>query len=119
MVYGSTMEEDSAKLSAVLPANYSADKLIQRAISIVKGYNRTAVSRLPSPWRKKFQSFLTDNDDFLYMDNRLVNPQPMRQMIMCSLHYGHPGCDAMLAMIGDIWVPRMNRETIDRARLCE
>ena len=40
-------------------------------------------------------------------------------MIMCSLHYGHPGRDAMLAMIGDIWWPRIHREVIDQARLCE
>ena len=38
---------------------------------------------------------------------------------MCSLHYGHPGRDAMLAMIGDIWWPRIHREVIDQARLCE
>ena len=53
------------------------------------------------------------------MDNRLVIPQAMRPMIMCSLHYGHPGRDAMLAMIEDIWWPRIHRKVIDQARLCE
>ena len=53
------------------------------------------------------------------MDNRLVIPQSMRQMIMCSLHYGHPGKDAMLTMVADIWWPRNHREVIDQARLCE
>ena len=38
---------------------------------------------------------------------------------MCLLHYGHPGWDAMLAMIEDIWWPRIHREVIDQARLCE
>ena len=32
-----------------LPGNYFADKTIQRVIAIVKNYNKTAVSRLPSP----------------------------------------------------------------------
>ena len=40
-------------------------------------------------------------------------------MIMCSLHYGHPGRDAMLAMVGEIWWPRIHREVIDQARLCD
>ena len=53
------------------------------------------------------------------MDNRLVIPQSMRSMIMCSLHYGHPGRDSMLAMIEDIWWPRIHREIINQARLCE
>ena len=43
----------------------------------------------------------------------------MRAMIMCSLHYGHSGRDAMLSMIEDIGWPRIHREVIDQARLCE
>ena len=38
---------------------------------------------------------------------------------MCSLHYGHPGRGSMLAMIDDIWWPRIHREAIDQARVCE
>ena len=53
------------------------------------------------------------------MDNRLVIPQSMKQMMMCSLHYGHPGRDAMLSMVADIWWRRIHREVIDQARLCE
>ena len=118
----SSMSKNSAiKLpnEKLLPANYFADKTIQRVIAIVKNYIKTAVSRLPSPWREKFQLFSTDDRNFLYMDNRLVIPQSMRAMIMCSLHYGHPGRDAMLAMVGDIWWPRIHREVIDQARLCD
>ena len=59
----------------MLPANYAADKTIQRVIAIIKKYNKTAVNRLPPPWREKFQSFFLDSRDFLYMDNRLVIPQ--------------------------------------------
>ena len=103
----------------LLPANYSADKLIQRVIRLVKIYKKTGVTRLPSPWREKLQAFSLDEREFLYMDNRLVIPQAMRPMIMCSLQYGHPGRDAMLAMIEDIWWPRIHREVIDQARLCE
>ena len=103
----------------LLPANYVADKLIQRVISLVKTYNKTGVSRLPSPWREKFQSFSIDDKNLFYMDNRLVIPQSMRSMIMCSLNYGHPGRDSMLAMVEDIWWPRIHREIIDQARLCE
>ena len=85
----------------------------------MKTYNRTAVSRLPSPRRENFQSFSLDEREFLYMDNRLVIPQAMRAMNMCSLHYGHPGRDAMLGMVLDIKWPKIHREVIDQARLCE
>ena len=103
----------------LLPANYAANKIIQKIIALVKNYNRTAVSRLPSPWREKFQSFSRDEREFLYMDNRLVIPHAMRAMIMCSLHYGNPGRDAMLGMVSDIWWPKIHQEVIDQARLRE
>ena len=102
----------------VLPANYAADKLIQRVIALVKNHNKTGISRLPSPWREKFQSVSIDSREFLYMDNRLIIPQSLRQIIMCSLHYGHPGRDSMLSMIADILWPRIHREVVDQARLC-
>ena len=38
---------------------------------------------------------------------------------MCSLYYGHLGRDAMLAMTEDISWPRIHREVIDQARMCE
>ena len=37
----------------VLPANYAADELIQRVIALVTKYNKTGISRLPSPCREK------------------------------------------------------------------
>ena len=85
----------------MLPANYLADETIQRVIAIIKKYNKTAVNRLP-PSMGKVQSFPLASREFLYMDNRLVIPPSMRHMIMCSLHYGHPGRDAMLSMVADI-----------------
>ena len=103
----------------LLPANYCADKLIQQVIRLVKKYNKTGVTRLPSPWREKLKTFSLDERNFLYTDNRLVILQAMRAMIMCSLHYGHPGRDALLALIEDIWWPRIHREVIDQARLGE
>ena len=40
----------------LLPVNYNADKLIQKVIGLVQKYNKTGVTRLPSPWREKFLS---------------------------------------------------------------
>ena len=50
----------------LLPANYVADKLIQKVISLVKTYNRTGVSRLPfhggknsNPFRSTRKTYYT------------------------------------------------------------
>ena len=49
----------------LLPANYAADKLIQRVIALVKNHKKTGITRLPAPWREKFQSFSIDSNEFL------------------------------------------------------
>ena len=94
-----------ARNEKLLSANYAADKISQIIIALFalsNNYNRTAVSRLHSPWRGKFQSFSFDEREFLSMDNRLVIPQAMRAMSMCSLQYGHLRCDAMLGIVAEI-----------------
>ena len=56
----SSMSENSANKQLnekLLPANYFADKTIQRVIAIVKSYNKTAVSRLPSRGEKNSSRF--------------------------------------------------------------
>ena len=58
-------------------------------------------------------------DSFFYIDNRLDNPHAMPAMIMCFLNYGHPGRDAMLGVISDIWRPNIHREVVGQVRLCE
>ena len=41
----------------MLPANYAADKTIQRVIAIIKKYNKTAVNRFPLHGGKNFNRF--------------------------------------------------------------
>ena len=84
----------------LLPAKYSADKLIQR------------VNKLQPHGDKQVTLTLAGKIPVIF-------DRQMRQMIVCSLHYSHTGRDATLAMIEDIWWPRVHRETIDQARLCE
>ena len=76
-----------------LPANYEADKNLQKVINLVKTQEGGKISRLPSPWRENFNSLSVDQRNFLYMDNRLVYPSISRAAILSSLHYGHPECD--------------------------
>ena len=94
-------------------------KTYSNSYTTSKKYYKTGVTRLQSRWREKRPTFSLDDRGVLHMDNRLVIPRAMRPMITCFLHYGHPGRDAMLSMIEDLWLPRINREVIDQARLCE
>ena len=102
-----------------LPANYQADKMLQKVISLVKSREGAKISRLPAPWREKFNSLSIDERGFLYMDEGLVIPASLRASILISVHYGHPGRNTMLRYISDIWWPKIHREVINTAKCCE
>ena len=76
--------------------------MLQKIITLVKSKEGAKISRLPAPWREKFNSFRIDDRDFLHMDERLVIPVNLRASIMSSVHYGHPGRDTMLRSFGHL-----------------
>ena len=96
-----------------------ADEFLQKTIKLIKKPDTTKISRLPTPWREKFKNLSLDNNDFLYMDERLVIPKNLRTVITRSLHYGHPGKDSMMATVSNVWWPRLHREVVSLARTCK
>ena len=69
----------------VLPANYAADKVIQRVIALVKIIIKPELDAYFHRGGKNFNRSQS-TIDILYMDNRLVIPQSLRPMIICSSH---------------------------------
>ena len=57
-----------------LPANYQADKMLQKVISLVKSREEAKISRLPAPWREKYRSVFTKEDSFTWMRDLLFRP---------------------------------------------
>ena len=104
---------------AYLPGNYEADKVLQKVIQLVKTREGSKTSRLPAPWREKFNALSVDHRNYLYMDQRLVIPANLRSSIVSSIHYGHPGRDTILRYVADIWSPKIHRELINTAKCCE
>ena len=63
-------------------------------------------------WQNRFKDFSLDENDFIYVDERLVIPEELRRPIFRSLHWGHPGRDAMLQAVADIWWPQIHCEIV-------
>ena len=99
-------------------AEYETDEFIQKIVALLKKPDSTKINCLPTPWREKFRCLSLDPNDFIYMDERLVIPKALRQIIIRSLHYGHPGRDTMLATVSNVWWPRLHREVVNLAKSC-
>ena len=109
----------NSKISKVyVQANYESDKTIQKVIRLVKDRNVAVISRLPPPWREKFNSFSVDEKGLLFMDQRLVIPKDMRENLLRAIHFGHAGRDAKLKEAADVWWPRIHREIVEKAQKC-
>ena len=102
-----------------LPANYEADKMLQKVVQLVKMKKGAKLSRLLEPWREKLDSFSVDRRIYLYMDERLVIPTNLRASNMSSILYGHPGRDTMSRYISDIWWPKLHCKVVTTAKSCD
>ena len=71
-------------------AQYETDEFIQKIAGVLMKPDTTKISRLPTPWKKKFKCLSFGANEFIYMDKRLVIPRALRLVIIRSLHYGHP-----------------------------
>ena len=100
-------------------ANYDKDRTLQKIIGLLKERNATQISRLPPPWREKFNSLSLDNNGLLYLEERLVIPEDMRDNMLSAIHFGHAGRDAMLREAADVWWPRIHREIVEKAKNCQ
>ena len=97
------LDSANSKISNVyVQANYESDKTIQNIIRLVKDRNVAVISRLPPPWREKFNSFSVNKKGLLFMDQRLVLPENMRENSLRAVHFGHAGRDAMLREAADV-----------------
>ena len=83
----------------LLAANYLDDEFLQKNIGTVKNSTEGKIKNLDSPWRERFQALSLDEI-----------PKILQAPIENSLHWGHPGRDAMLQQISDIWWPRIHRD---------
>ena len=93
-----------------LAAKYLEDEFLQKILNIMKNPTKGKIS-LDSPWRKRFNAFSLDENNLLYIDDRLVIPKILQAAIKNSLHWGHPGRDNMSQQTSEIWWPRIHRDT--------
>ena len=103
-------------------SQFEADEFIefiQKVISLIEKPEPTNINCLPAPWREKFRCFSLNDNDYFYMDERLVIPKELRPIILRSLHNGHPGRDSMLPTVANVWWPRFNREVLGIAQTCQ
>ena len=77
----------------MLIANYNDDENVQKLIKLVKSPTKAKIKALESPWRERFNSISIDENNLLYMDDRLIIPKNLQTPIKNSLHWGHTGRD--------------------------
>ena len=57
-------------------------------------------------------------DSCILIDNKLAIPFKLRSAILTQLHRSHPGQQAMIEAAEFIWWPYMNRQIVEKCRMC-
>ena len=94
----------------ILAGTYESDQTLQTIIQLIKHFDAKKLKKLPKVWQNKIKEFSLDENDFIYVDERLVIPEELRRPIFRSLHWGHPGRDAMLHAVADNWWPDRSKQ---------
>ena len=102
-----------------LMANYQSDSGLQNV--------REAVLRRDVNFRRKENKlfkpvfkYLRVDRELVFFENRLVViPRDMRQAVLNSIHSGHPGRDAMLGSVDEVWWPQIHRQIVASAKTCK
>ena len=61
----------------------------------MKNQAKRKIRKLDNPWRESFSLLSVDENDLLFIEDRLVIPKILQGPINISLHWGHPGRDQM------------------------
>ena len=91
---------------------------LQSIIALSQNFDQKKFNKLPKVWQQQYNELRLDENNFIYIDERLVIPEELRRPIFRSLHWGHPGRDTMLTAVPDIWWPRIRREIVLLAQSC-
>ena len=78
------------KIGENLIANYKDDETLQKIINLVKNPTKSKIKSLDSPWRERFSSLSLNENDLLYLDDRLVIPKILQAPIENIIALGTP-----------------------------
>ena len=75
----------------MLAETYNCDLLLQSILSLLQKFDQKKFTKFPKIWQQRYKDLRLDENNFIYIDERLALPEELRRPIFNSLHWGHPG----------------------------
>ena len=101
-----------------LLANYQSDSGLQIVREAVLRRDVNCLRKENKLFKPVFKDLRVDRE-LVFFENRLVIPRDMRQAVLNSIHRGHPGRDAMLGSVEEVWWPQVHRPSVASAKTCK
>ena len=102
----------------MLMANYQSDSGLQNVREAVLRRDVNVLRKENKLFNPVFKDLTVDRE-LVFFENRLVLPRDMRQAVLNSIHSGHPGRDAMLGSVDEVWWPQIHRQIVASAKTCK
>ena len=121
-------EQEARKLSIgrtqqnELEANYEQDGQLRKIIQSVSEGKEDKRWTFGKEWGKVWKCLRVKTSvqgkSVLYMDNKLVIPKDMRAELKNSVHFGHPGRNAMFERVKEFWWPQIYADICAVTEFC-
>ena len=59
----------------ILAGTYESDQTLQSVIKLLQQYDEKQFKKLPKIWQNRFSELSLDENNFIYVDERLVIPE--------------------------------------------
>ena len=80
----------------MLAATYDCDLFLQSIIAPLQNFDQKKFNKLQKICQQRYNELQLDENNFIFIDERLVIPEELRRPLFRSLHWGHPGRYTML-----------------------
>ena len=102
----------------MLKANYQSDSGLQNVREAVLRRDVNFLRKENKLFKPVFKDLRVDRE-LVFFENRLVISRDMRQAVLNIIHSGHPGRDAMLGSVDEVWWPQIHRQIVASAKTCK
>ena len=102
----------------MLMANYQSDSGFQNVREAVLRRDVNFLRKENKLFKPVFNDLRVDRE-LVFFENRLVISRDLRQAVLNSIHSGHPGRDAVLGSVDEVWWPQIHRQIVASAKTCK
>ena len=95
------------------------DKQLGPMKTALENKNFDAFKRISPGLQQFFHHSYVSKQGIVVVDSRIAVPSCLRQAVLSWIHRDHPGQQAMIDLVANLWWPGIHRQVVEKADKCD